>query len=590
MEKFYVTTAIDYPSGKPHMGHCYEKICADTITRFQRLNNKKVFFQTGLDEHGIKIQRLAEKNNQQPQKYVDGMSKNFIDLCSKYNISYDNFIRTTNEEHKKIVQEILKKVHEKGDIYKGEYEGLYCVDCETYYQENELEHGNCPYHHKPCENIKEEVYFFKMSKYSKKVLEYLKKQNYIFPSSKTKLIINRMEEGVKDLCISRSNFTWGIQLPFDKKHISYVWFDALLNYYSGNKKFWPADVHIIGDDILWHHSVIWLSMLASAELEFPKKLLVHGFINAEDGTKMSKTLNNVIDPMEIAKNYPTDSIRYYLIREIPFGENGNFSEKKLTERHNNELANDLGNLLQRVIVLSKKQKEIEPQKIDQNLFDKLNIKQIEKEMENYELHNALSTIWKFINDCNKYINDNKPWEKEDPKPILYNLLEAVRIISILLEPFLPETSQKIQKQLNIKEDYNLKECKTKKLTYKPNDPEILFQKIEVKKMEKTNNYVKYEDFEKLDIRVHTIKEVKDHPNADKLYILELEPKRQIIAGIKEFYKKEELIGKQISVIVNLEPKTIKGVESQGMMLAAGNKKSCSFLTPEKEIDNNSKVM
>ena len=418
--------------------------------------------------------------------------------------------------------------------------------------------------------------------------------NFIRPEKKKNEILNRLKKPLHDFCLTREKIAWGIPFPLDKKYIVSIWTDALINYLTTinypNKKFkefWPA-LHIIGTDIVWHHTVIWGTWLLASNIKLPE-VLVHGFIISPTGEKMSKTQGNVVNPSELAKKYQIDSIRYYLIREIPFGEDGNFTEKKLIERHNNELANDLGNLLQRIIILVQKQKRIEPQKIDKNLFEKLDLEQIKKEMSNYELHNALSTILKFINECNRYINENKPWEKEDPKPVLYNLLEAIRIISILLEPYMPETSKKIQKQLNIKEDINIKNCKPKRITYKPGQPEILFKKIEIKKMEEKKQYCSYEDFQKLDIRTATIRDVKDHPNADKLYILELEPKRKIVAGIKEFYKKEELINKQIIFISNLEPKTIKGIESQGMLLAAGDKNKCILLCPDKKTEDNLKI-
>src|SRR3989338_10989874 len=594
-DSFFVSSAIDYPSAPPHAGHMYEKICCDVFARWNRLQGKKVHFSTGLDCHGSKIARCAKETNKTPEEFVKTIEKFFLQLCKEYNISYDDFIETIEKRHKKVVVKMIKNLYKKGDIYKGKYSGYYCSDCETYFPKEELNGIYCPTHNKPTEFLEEEAYFFKMSKYQNKLIEHIKNNpNFIRPEKKKNEILNRLKKPLHDFCLTREKIAWGIPFPLDKKYIVSIWTDALINYLTTinypNKKFkefWPA-LHIIGTDIVWHHTVIWGTWLLASNIKLPE-VLVHGFIISPTGEKMSKTQGNVVNPSELAKKYQIDSIRYYLIREIPFGEDGNFTEKKLIERHNNELANDLGNLLQRIIILVQKQKRIEPQKIDKNLFEKLDLEQIKKEMSNYELHNALSTIWKFINECNRYINENKPWEKEDTKPVLYNLLEAIRIISILLEPYMPETSKKIQKPLNIKEDINIKNCKPKRITYKPGQPEILFKKIEIKKMEEKKQYCSYEDFQKLDILTATIRDVKDHPNADKLYILELEPKRKIVAGIKEFYKKEELINKQIIFISNLEPKTIKGIESQGMLLAAGDKNKCILLCPDKKTEDNLKI-
>lgn len=616
MEKFYVTTAIDYPSGKPHMGHLYEKVCADAIARWFRLKLGKsnMFFQTGMDEHGLKIQRLAEKNKLTPQKYVDMMASYYYKLCEDYNISYDNFIRTTDEKHEKFCQDILKKVYKKGDIYLGKYEGKYCVDCETYYTDSELEDGDkCPYHHKKCEDMSEESYFFKMSKYQKKVEAYLKK-NYCMPKHWNKFILNRMKDGVRDLSISRTSFNWGIPLPFDKKHYTYVWFDALLNYLSGAKKsFWPANLHIIGHDILWHHTVIWLSMLISLDYELPKNVFVHGFIKAEDGKKMSKSLGNVVEPLELVKEFPADSIRYYLLREIPFGNDGNFSKKALALRHNNELANDLGNLVRRTIVMVNKYFDGKvPGKAKDEVTKKLNLKKIENFMKNYEVHNALAEIWKFVNYCNKYINDNKPWElaKSDMErltTVIYNLAEALRIIAVLLKPFMPTNAEKIAKQLGVKnfEKIMLKDLGWGKVAgAKVQKSEILFEKIEVKKEEKMEDKkflkscdkIPYKEWSKFDLRVGKVIKATKHPDADKLYVLLVdmgkgEEDRQIVAGISKYYKMEELMGKEVVIITNLEPALIRGVESNGMLLAAEDDKgNVKVITPDSEVEPGAKVL
>ncbi|MFH1638440.1 MAG: methionine--tRNA ligase [Candidatus Woesearchaeota archaeon] len=495
-EKFYITTAIDYPSGKPHLGHCYEKVCSDVIARWQRLliGKENVFFMTGLDEHGLKIERKAKEAGMEPQKYVDMMSVSFLELCKKYNVSYNRFIRTTEEDHVKYCQNILSKVHENGDIYLGKYEGLYCVECETFYTETELEEGKCPVHKKDCEHMSEEAYFFKMGKYQKQVEEYIR-QGYILPKERTQHILSRMQEGVRDLCVSRTTFDWGVPLPFAPGHYAYVWFDALLNYASGvdGKDFWPANLHVIGHDIAWHHSVIWLSMLMSAGMELPKNLFVHGFIKAEGGTKMSKSLGNVVDPMEICSRYPVDSIRYFLIREVPFGKDGSFSEKALIARHNNELANSLGNLLNRLVVMaSKYQGGVILRRGEDDLCSRLDFTWINELMKKYEIHTALAAIFDFIGDANGYINEKKPWElaklgkKEELESTLYNLAEALRHIAILVYPFMPSTAEKIAGQLGIN-DFHEQDFSSLVFGLMENNRvkggEILFEKIEEEKPE-----------------------------------------------------------------------------------------------------------
>jgi methionyl-tRNA synthetase len=618
---FYITTAIDYPSGKPHMGHAYEKICADIYARWHRLDSRDVFFLTGTDEHGQKIERCAKKENLTPKQYVDKMVPFFKTLVKSYNISSDKFIRTTDPKHKKYCQQILQKVFDKGDIYKGKYEGWYCIDCETYYTEKDLENGKCPTHKKKADWFEEEAYFFKMSKYQKKVENYIKKQSYIFPPSRQKFLLNRMKEGVKDLCVSRSNFNWGVKLPFDKKQCSYVWFDALLNYTSGvntqnEKNFWPADIHVIGHDIMWHHSVIWLSMLFAAGIKPPKNLLVHGFIKGEGGLKMSKSLGNVIDPMEIIKEYPVDSVRYFLIREIPFGSDGNFSKNALRDRHNNELVNDLGNLQARTLSMVERYYGGKlPLAKKNELVKKLNLKKVQTYMDKYELHNALSEIWKFINECNRYINDKKPWvlgkngnyKKLDV--VMYNLAESLRMLSILLHPFMPETSEKMRVALGIKKQQTFKDLKFGKLgNNKIKRKGYLFTKIEeenkvVKKVAKEHkttkgktistpeagHYIPFKEWEKMKLRVGKITKVQPHPNADRLYVMmvdlgEGENDRQIVAGIKEHYKPKDLVGKLVVVFTNLQPTKIRDVESNGMLLAAEFEGKVVVLTPDEEIN------
>lgn len=489
-EKFYITTAIDYPSADPHLGHAYEKLCADVLARWNRLLGKEVFFLTGTDEHGLKIMRAAKKAGLSPQEFVDRQSEKFKELCSLWNISYNRFIRTTEESHMKIAQQIFKKIYEKGDIYLDKYTGKYCPDCETFYTEKDLINGRCPIHGKECEIVSEESYFFKLSKYKQKVLEYIEKNELsIWPEGKKEEIKNRLKQELLDLSVSRTSFDWGVPVPINPKHVQYVWIDALINYISGVdypnerfRKFWPADVHLIGKDIVWHHTVIWWSILMAANIELPKTVLVHGFIQTASGEKMSKSRGNVIDPIELAKKYNIDSVRYYLIREIPFGEDGFFSEETLIERNNKELANDLGNLVNRTLAMAERYFNgvIPNGNLDIKLKKKLNLEKIKRHMQRFELHLALAEIMNFVKACNQYINEKEPWKKqgEELENIIYTLAESLRAIAILLRAFVPATSEKIANGLGIEirsldEVFSEKGIAGKKVTR----PEILFQKI-----------------------------------------------------------------------------------------------------------------
>jgi methionyl-tRNA synthetase len=462
---FFISTAIDYPSAKVHLGHALEKVQADVIARYKRLQGFEVHFSTGVDQHGLKIQRCAEKVDKSPQEFVDEMSKCFKNAWDVLNISYDDFIQTTEERHKKTVQEIVNKIYEKGDIYKGKYKGLYCVDCESYYLPKDLVNGKCPIHHRPLEMIEEESYFFRMSKYQKELLKHIKEnKSFIIPESRRNEVLNRLKEPLQDLNISRKTVKWGIPLPFDKEKVLFVWVDALINYLTtinypekDFQKFWPADIHVIGKDITWHHSVIWGSLLLSLGLPLPKTILVHGFITA-DGQKMSKSLGNVIDPFELVEKYGTDAVRYYLLREIPTTKDGDFSYQKFEKRYNDDLASGIGNLVARIIGIAIKLKsearspkpEIKEQKIQDIINDTW--KKYHKAIEGFKLNEALIAIWDLISFCDKYIEKEKAWEeKENQKEIIDNLLFIIGEIAKMLKPFLPETSEKIIAQLKDKE-------------------------------------------------------------------------------------------------------------------------------------------
>ncbi len=440
-KKFYVTTAIDYVNAAPHIGHAFEKVLADVLVRWKKLKNEPTWFLTGTDENAQKNAQAAEEKGVDTQKFVDENSKLFIKLCEKLNISYDRFIRTTEREHKKISQAIFKKVFDRGEIYKGKYEGLYCKGCEAFLTEKDLVDGKCPEHNKEPELISEDSYFFKLSKYKNKLIKFV--ENYIFPKERKNEILARLKnEELRDLCVARTNLDWGIDTPVDKKFKIYVWFDALLNYYSGANGNWPADVHVIGKGINWFHSVIWPAMLMSAGIELPKKLLVHGYLNIK-GKKISKSLGNVIDPIELVKKYGSDSVRYSLLRCSVF-DDSDYSEKILIERHNNELANKLGNLVSRVAGLIEKNGS---KKCENKLLKKLNLKKVNKSFEDFEFDRALETIFAFIDHCNKYIQDRKIWETGDKKS-LYELKESILKIAELLWPFIPESAEKIKKQFS----------------------------------------------------------------------------------------------------------------------------------------------
>jgi len=476
-KKFYITTAIDYVNASPHVGHAFEKTLADAISRWHRLKGEDVFFLTGVDENAQKNVQAAEKAKIPVKEFIDKNSSLFLELCKKLNISYDDFIRTSAKEHSVVVQKIVKKIIENNDIYQAEYKGYYCIGCEAYKTEKDLVNGKCPEHDKEPEFRKERAYFFKLSKYQKDLLKIIPK--YVIPESKKNEIIARVKEGLDDLCISREGALWGIDFPDDKKFKIYVWVDALINYISGlkdnEKKYWPADVHIIGKGINWFHSVIWPALLLSAGYKLPNKLLVHGYLISQC-QKISKSLGNVIDPLELLKKYNADTVRYSLLRCSVF-DDSDFSEEILIERHNNELANKLGNLVSRVSGLCKE--NIPKGKTDDELEEKLKLKEIINHLDNFETDRALLEIFAFIDNCNQYVAEKEPWKLKDQEKndILYTLTDSIRIISVLLSSFLPETCNKIDEQFNFpKPDikslkFNLtKEGKIKK-------SEILFKKI-----------------------------------------------------------------------------------------------------------------
>jgi len=438
-EKFYITTAIDYVNAKPHIGHAFEKVLADALARWHRIKGDKTFYLTGTDENAQKNAIAAKELGVDTQEFVDKNSNLFIELCRSLNISNDGFIRTSDEKHKKVAREIFKKVYEKGEIYKGKYEGKYCSGCEAFVTEKDLVEGKCPEHNKEPENISEDAYFFKLSKYKDDLIEFV--EDYIVPNSKKKEILKRLkEEELRDLCVSRTNLDWGITSPIDDKFKIYVWFDALLNYYSGSLENWPADLHVIGKGINWFHSVIWPAILISAQIPLPKKLLVHGYLTF-NGQKISKSLGNAIDPIELIKKYSVDALRYNLLRGSTF-EDFDFSEKELVERYNNELSNKFGNLVSRVSTLAEKNGvEKSPETL------KAPIGEVNEYFEKLEVDKALSEIFSFIDDLNEFIQNKKPWETKDKK-VIYTSLLGIKDATILLFPFIPDSCEKISKHFN----------------------------------------------------------------------------------------------------------------------------------------------
>ena len=508
---FYITTPIYYPSAKLHIGHAYCTTIADAVARFKRLAGYEVFFLTGSDEHGQKIQRTAEAEGVTPLEYVDKIVASFQELWKKLEISNDDFIRTSEERHHKVVQEIFKRIQEKGDIYKGEYTGLYCTPCESYWTELQLdENGNCPDCHRPVEKVSEEAYFFKMSKYADAVLKHIEDNpDFLEPKSRRNEMINFIKQGLEDLCISRTSFDWGIPVPGDEKHVIYVWFDALTNYLTPIgflddaekfKKFWPADLHLVGKEIVRFHTIIWGCILMALGIELPKKVYGHGWL-VIGGDKMSKSKGNVVDPMLLIDEFSADAIRYFLLREINLGQDGNFNRDALITRINADLANDLGNLLHRTLnMIGKFQQGIlfaptEGTEIDKSLKQMAvdTAKDYRQLMENMQISDAVKVVWKFISRSNKYIDETAPWklakdesQKQNLANVLYNLAESLRIISILISPYMPATAKKIHDQLKVNqpfEEIQLEDAETfGKLedNHEVGKPEQLFPRIEVK--------------------------------------------------------------------------------------------------------------
>lgn len=623
-KKFYLTTAIAYTSSKPHIGNVYEAILADAIVRYKKKCGFDTYFQTGTDEHGQKIQLKAEAQGISPKQHVDNISSEIKKIYKLMNVSYDHFVRTTDDYHVKEVAKVFERLYQKGDIYKGTYEGNYCVDCESYFTTKDLVDGCCPDCGAKVQKMKEEAYFLKLTPYQNRLIEYINSHpDFIQPESrKNEMLNNFLSSPLPDLCVSRTSYTWGVPVHFDQKHVIYVWIDALLNYVTGIgyhlegnhdalfEKYWPCDIHLIGKDILRFHTIYWPIMLMALDLPLPKQIFGHPWI-LMNHNKMSKSKGNIIYTEDLVSIFGVDAVRYYVLHEIPFASDGNLTYELVCEKSNSDLANTYGNLVNRTMAMGQKYFQGQILKGECTEFDasleadiRKTIQDYYTAMDSYHVADAMEAVMKLLRAANKYIDDTAPWvlAKDEAKQsklsnVLYHLFEVIRIAAILFEPMMPQTSQKVFAQINTDKQSFDDLSYGMVSEYQIQSAEVLFKRLDLEKdvlapvlakeepkQEPKKPDITIDDFDKVDLVVGKIIEASKHPKADKLLVFKVDlgaEVRQIVSGIAAYYKPEDLIGKKVVVVKNLKPITLRGVESYGMLLCASKENKLELLSVEQ---------